>query len=132
VRNHSFVFQHYIEVVLDNSKQDQYHDSNHDRVNNRTDQVYAKIYSEDILLTVLKYPAVYYDMMVHRLACRMKDRLSLEVAKEHYEQPMLIHSVLKYDSSPDLEIFPREIIRENKMLKRRLTVRLCRPNTHFF
>ena len=95
VRNHSFVFRHCIEVVLDNSKQDPYHDNNHDRVNNRTGQVYATIDSEDKLLTVLKYPVVHYDAMVHRSACRMKDRLFLEVTKEHYEQPILINSVLE-------------------------------------
>ena len=49
LHDHIFVFHDYIEIVLDNKLQNQYHDNNHDKLSNHMDHVHAMIYLEDIL-----------------------------------------------------------------------------------
>jgi hypothetical protein len=99
VHDHTFVFRDYIEVVLDKKIQDQYHDNNHDKLNNHVDQVHAMFVWEDIL------HLVYIHLMmgvegVHLLQYKMLDKLHHVLSMECHQ--LFRPKVLGLNSSPDL------------------------------
>jgi hypothetical protein len=70
LHDHKFVFHDYIEIVLDNMIQDQYHDSNHDKLSNHMDLVSATIDSEDILRMILEHlmmEKLYFEILANYL-----------------------------------------------------------------
>jgi endonuclease III len=84
VDDHNFVFQNYIEVVLDKKKQDQSHDNNHDTLNNHMDQVHAVIELKDRLWMIYKY-SMMKEKMEYLLEYMMTDRLCREVSMKYLD-----------------------------------------------
>ncbi len=84
MHNHTFVSRDCIEIVLDNKRLGQYHDNNHDKLYNRTDQVHAMILLEDILPMIYKYLILNAEV-VPVLEYMRQDKLLLELSMKCLE-----------------------------------------------